>query len=60
MSIEIKSITLEQLKVNGKLINLECGEIVNQFDLTEDELEATKAYIDRKKKLHIKSSIVNK
>lgn len=60
MSIEIKTIAFEQLKVNGKLITLECGAIINQYDLTPEEFKATMEYIERTKTHHIKSSIVNK
>lgn len=62
MSIEIKKITTEQLEVNGKLIEIECGAIVDAelYNLSPEEITATYEFIERTKRHHLKSSIVNK
>lgn len=41
----IQQLQPEKIKVNGKVITISCGAVVNLYDLTEQEKEELRKYI---------------
>jgi len=57
--VEIKTLEVGKIKVNNKIVTIDCNTIVNEYDLDPAELSAVLNYIDNSRSRQIQSSVVS-
>ena len=57
--VEIKTLEVGKIKVNNKIVTIDCNTIVNEYDLDPTELSAVLNYIDNSRSRQIQSSVVS-